>query len=51
MFGQDSLLTFIGHKLAVTAVSFSPNGKILASGSADKSVKCWNLDSGNECAA
>jgi hypothetical protein len=32
-----------GHKNAVTSVSFSPDGKILATGSGD-TIKLWNLD-------
>jgi WD40 repeat protein len=33
-----------GHKDIVYSVSFSPDSKILASGSADNTVKLWNLD-------
>ncbi|CAH1775586.1 unnamed protein product [Owenia fusiformis] len=34
--------TLIGHSESVMCLNFSPNGKILASGSGDKTVKLWN---------
>ena len=36
--------TLSGHAGAVYAVSFAPSGRLLASGSFDKSVRCWALD-------
>jgi WD40 repeat protein/energy-coupling factor transporter ATP-binding protein EcfA2 len=37
-----------GHDAPVRSVSFSPDGKTLASGSADKTIKLWNLETGKE---
>jgi WD40 repeat protein len=33
-----------GHQNSVTSVSFSPDGKTLASGSHDNTIKLWSLD-------
>jgi WD40 repeat protein/serine/threonine protein kinase len=44
--GEQSRLR--GHSDAVTAVAFSPDGRLLASGSADRLVKLWNLITGKE---
>ena len=37
-----------GHDDSVRSISFSPNGKTLASGSGDKTIKLWNLETGKE---
>ena len=37
-----------GHNDDVTSVSISPDGKTLASGSADNTIKLWNLETGEE---
>jgi WD40 repeat protein len=39
--------TLTGHNSWVRSVSFSPDGKTLASGSHDKTIKVWNLDLDN----
>ncbi len=40
--------TLKGHKSWVNSVVFSPNGKMLASGSRDCTVKLWNIETGQE---
>jgi WD40 repeat protein len=44
--GEQSRLR--GHKGAVTAVAFSPDDRLLASGSADKTAKLWDTATGKE---
>ncbi len=39
---------FIGHSWSVNSVVFSPDGKYLASGSADETVKLWSVESQKE---
>jgi WD40 repeat protein len=35
--------TIRGHTLAVSALAISPDGKLLASGSNDGTVKIWDI--------
>jgi WD40 repeat protein len=45
--GKESL-SLIGHKAEVRSLAFSPDGKWLASGGADKTVKVWNVSSDDD---
>src|ERR1700727_2112159 len=40
--------TLKGHRGGVTSVAFSPDGKLLASGSADKTIKLWDVATGKK---
>jgi WD40 repeat protein len=40
------LLTMSGHTAPVTAVAYSPNARMIASGSADRTLKVWDAASG-----
>jgi WD40 repeat protein len=39
---------FVGHKAAVICVAFSPDGKLALSGSGDRTVRLWNVATGEE---
>jgi WD40 repeat protein/serine/threonine protein kinase len=43
---QDGPLTLKGHTFGVNSVAFSPDGKRLASASADRTVKVWDVRTG-----
>jgi polar amino acid transport system permease protein len=37
---------WLGHEKEVTALAFSPDGELLVSGSADKTISFWDLETG-----
>jgi WD40 repeat protein len=44
----STIYELTGHQADVNSVAFSPDGKLLASGSGDYTIKIWNLKDGNE---
>ncbi|MEH2073969.1 MAG: hypothetical protein V7K57_06185 [Nostoc sp.] len=42
------IYTLQGHSNSVNSVTFSPDGKTLASGSSDKTIKLWDVGTGRE---
>lgn len=43
------MTTLQGHTNVVYSVKFSPDGRLLASGSGDRSVRLWNVETGECC--
>jgi WD40 repeat protein len=43
-----NVATMQGHNNNITSVAFSPDGKYLASGSYDKTIKLWSMESYKE---
>lgn len=50
LIGDGLIDTLTGHSDSINAVSISPNGKIIVSGSEDNTIKLWDLNTG-ECLA
>jgi WD40 repeat protein len=46
---QQLIDEFLGHDAPVTALAYSPDGKVLASGSEDRTLRIWN-EGGEEIA-
>lgn len=42
------LRKLVGHNYCVYSLAFSPNGQLLASGSADKTIKFWDVNTGQQ---
>ncbi|MBE9017578.1 hypothetical protein IQ272_15810, partial [Chroococcidiopsidales cyanobacterium LEGE 13417] len=39
----ELLTTFSCHQYNINSLSFTPNGKLIVSGSEDKTIKLWSL--------
>ena len=51
LFGSDATIhphrTLEGHTDHIKALAFSPNGKMLGSGGRDKTIRLWDVETGN----
>lgn len=45
---KPELVVQTGHSKGVNSVSFSPDGRVLATGSQDSTVKLWDVSTGAE---
>src|SRR5262245_10201635 len=45
---KPSLVVQAGHQSSIETVAFSPDGKLIASGSIDRTIKLWDVATGRE---
>jgi WD40 repeat protein len=48
LFAQQATKTLYGDTGTVHSVAYSPDGKTLASGSSDDTIKLWDVTTGNQ---
>lgn len=46
--GESIIRTYSGHSRVVETIAFSNNNEMMATGSADKTIKIWSLQNGSE---